>query len=399
MKTKNIWIINHYAFPYGYGFHTRAHSIAKMLNDLGFNVTIFASSFNHLKVKEVKIKNIYKEEFHDEIKYIWINTKEYKGNGLGRIKNIFEFSKKLNSTYKNFDNKPDIVWVSSPHPFSIYNGIKIKDYFKSKFVFEERDIWPLTLQILNGVSKYNPLSIIFRYLQIQAYKHSDLIITPLENLKEFVEKSGFKDKKIEYIPQPFVKFEIEDFEIDLPKDKFIVGYVGSVGHSNSVMNFVKAANLLKDKSNIYFVMVGDGPQLNDLQEFVKEQDLENIRFIGKLEKKKAMYILSKCNVLYKGHPNIELYKYGLSAVKLAEYMYSGKPIIHAVNIKNEPVSISSSGICILPENEIELKKAILELEENKLFYEQCLNRGKRFVEENFMEEKIKEKIKKIMENL
>ncbi|MFW2380095.1 hypothetical protein ACN4FV_11185, partial [Aliarcobacter butzleri] len=77
------------------------------------------------------------------------------------------------------NEKPDIVWGSSPHPFSIYNGIKIKNYFKSKFIFEERDIWPLTLQILNGISKYNPLSIIFRYLQIQAYKHSDMIVTPL----------------------------------------------------------------------------------------------------------------------------------------------------------------------------------------------------------------------------
>ncbi|MDN5061274.1 glycosyltransferase family 4 protein [Aliarcobacter butzleri] len=399
MNKKNIWIINHYAFPYGYGFHTRQHTIAKMLKDLGYEVTIFTSSFNHLKVKEIEVRNIYKEEFHDDIKYIWVKTLEYQSNGLGRIKNIFGFSKNLNSIYKNFHDKPDIVWVSSPQPFSIYNGIKIKNYFKSKFIFEERDIWPLTLQILNGVSKYNPLSIIFRYLQIQAYKQSDLIITPLENLKEFVEKSGFKNKKIVYIPQPFIKFEIEEFEIDLPKEKFIIGYIGSIGHSNSVMNFVKTANLLKEKSSIYFVMVGDGPQLNELKDFVKNNDLKNIKFIEKLEKKRAMFILSKCDVLYKGHPNIELYKYGLSAVKLAEYLYSGKPIIHAVNMINEPVSISSSGVCILPENEIELKKAILELEENKIFYKRCCNNGLKFIEENFMEEKIKEKLKKAMDQI
>ena len=132
---------------------------------------------------------------------------------------------------------------------------------------------------------------------------------------------------------------------------------------------------------------------------MKKNDLKNIRFIGKLEKKQAMFILSKCDVLYKGHPNIELYKYGLSAVKLAEYLYSGKPIIHAVNMINEPVSISSSGVCILPENEIELKKAILELEENKIFYKRCCNNGLKFIEENFMEEKIKEKLKKAMDQI
>ena len=239
---KQIWIINHYAFPYGYGFHTRQHAIAIMLKDLGYKVTIFTSSFNHLKVKDFEIEDIYQEEVFDGIEYIWIKTQIYQGNGFGRIKNIFEFSKNLNKIYKNFDGKPDILWISSPHPFIIYNGMKLKRYFKSKFIFEERDIWPLTLQILNGVGKYNPLIIIFRYLQIQAYKYSDMIVTPLENLKEFVEKSGFKNKKIEYLPQPFVKFDIEKFDTNLPKDKFIIGYSGSVGHSNSVINLVKAAN-------------------------------------------------------------------------------------------------------------------------------------------------------------
>lgn len=399
MSEKQVWIINHYAFPYGYGFHTRAHTIGKMLKNLGYEVTIFASSFNHLKVKEVEVENIYKEEFHDNIKYIWIKTKEYQGNGVGRIKNIFEFSKNLNKIYKKFDNKPDIVWVSSPQPFSIYNGIKIKNYFKSKFIFEERDIWPLTLQILNGVSKYNPLSVIFRYLQLQAYKHSDLILTPLENLKEFVEKSGFKNKKIVYIPQPFVKFEIEEFEIDLPKDKFIVGYVGSIGHSNSVMNLIKSANLLKAREDIYFLMVGDGPQLDELKKFVKEKKILNVKFLGKLEKKQAMYVLSRCNILYKGHPDIKLYNYGLSAVKLNEYMYSNKPIVHAVNLKIDSVVKSSCGLNILPENEEELKNAILKLKEDDILYDKYSNNGRQYVEENFMEDRISERLEMTMNRL
>lgn len=399
MVDKKIWIINHYAFPYGYGFHTRTHTIAKMLRNLGYEVIVFASSFNHLKVKEVKVENIYKEEIQDDIKYIWIKTKEYEGNGLGRIKNIFEFSKKLNKIYKNFYNKPDIVWISSPHPFSIYNGIKIKKYFKSKFIFEERDIWPFTLQILNGISKYNPLVMIFRYLQLQAYKHSDLIVTPLDNLKEFVDKSGYKNKTIEYLPQPFVPFEIEKFDTNLPKDKFIVGYVGSIGHSNSVMNFIKAANLLKENTNIYFVMVGDGPQLDELRDFTEENNINNINFFGKLKKNKAMYIVSQCSILYKGNPNIELYKYGIGSVKLVEYLWFNKPIINATNIKNDLVFLSTSGLTIECDNEIKLKEAILKLKENNRIYEKFSNNGKKFVENNFLESKIQKKLKSIMDSL
>jgi len=396
---KNIWIINHYAFPYGYGFHTRTHTIAKMLKDLGYEITIFASSFNHLKVKEVEVQNIYNEGLYDDIKYIWIKTQEYQGNGLGRIKNIFEFSKNLNAIYKKFDDRPNIVWVSSPHPFTVYNGIKIKNYFKSKFIFEERDIWPLTLQILNGVSKYNPLVMIFRYLQLHAYKQSDMIVTPLNNLNEFVEKSGYKNKTIEYLPQPFVPFEIEKFDIDLPKDKFIVGYVGSIGHSNSVMNLIKAANLLKENSDIYFVMVGDGPQLDELKEFAKEKEINNIKFFGKLEKSKAMYLVSQCDILYKGNPDTELYKYGIGSVKLVEYLYSNKPIINATNIQNDLVSLSNSGLVIECDNEEELKKAILKLKDDSELYEKYSNNGSKFVDDNFIEERIQAKLKSIMDKL
>lgn len=396
---KSIWIINHYAFPYGYGFHTRQHTIAKMLKNIGYEVTIFASSFNHLKVKSIEVENAYKEENHEDIKYIWIKTQVYQGNGLGRIKNLFEFSKNLNNIYKSFDDKPDIVWVSSPQPFSIYNGIKIKNFYRSKFIFEERDIWPLTLQVLNGVSKYNPLIMLFRYLQLQAYKHSDMIVTPLDNLKSFVQKSGYKNKVIKYIPQPFVKFDIEKFDIDLPKDKFIVGYVGSIGHSNSVMNLVKTANLLKETNDIYFVMVGDGPQLSQLKEFVEKTDIKHIKFYGKLEKSKAMYLISQCDILYKGNPDIELYKYGIGSIKLVEYLWSNKPIINATNIKNDLVSLSKCGLVIECDDERRLKKSILELKNNKNLYKSFLNNGKKYVEDNFMQDKIQEKLKSIMDRL
>ena len=395
----NIWIINHYAFPYEYGFHTRQHTLAKILTKLGYSVTIFASSFNHLKIKDIDLEGTYKEEKHDNIRYLWIKTPEYQGNGIDRIKNIFTFSKNVNKVYKELNDKPDIVWVSSPHPFSIYNGIKIKKHFKCKFVFEERDIWPLTLEVINGISKKNPLVMLFRYLQLQAYKQSDMIITPLENLVEFIEKSGFYNKKIEYIPQPFVPFNIEKFDTKLPSDKFIIGYIGSIGHSNSVMNFVKAAKLLKDKKDIFFVMVGNGPQLEEIKEYTIENNLTNIMFFGKIKKNQAMFVMSQCNVLYKGHPDIELYKYGLSAVKLAEYMYSGKPIIHAVNIENDPVIISNCGVSISPENENELKVAILNLKENVQYYNNLMNNGKKYVLENFIEEVIEQKLKKAMDEI
>jgi glycosyltransferase involved in cell wall biosynthesis len=397
--TKHIWIINHYAFPLGYGLHTRQHTIAKMLIKLGYRVTIFASSFNHLKTKDVEVSDKYKIEEFDEVKYVWIKTSKYSNNGLGRIKNIFEFSKNLNSIYKKFDGKPDIVWASSPQPLVSYNALKIKEYYKCKFIFEERDIWPLTLRMLNGVSKYNPLSMIFRYLQLQAYKYSNIIVTPLDNLKEYIESSGYKNKTVKFLPQPFVEFNIKEIDLDLPKDNFIVGYVGSIGHSNSVFNLIKSAKLLKDEIDIYFLIIGDGPQLEELKLYCLENNIINIKFTGNLEKEKTMYSMSRCDILYKGNPDIELYKYGIGSVKIIEYLWYGKPIVHATNITNDLVSLSNTGIVIKSDDEYLLAENIKELKSNQIKYNEYSNNGKKYVLDNFTEEKIIDKLKIIMEEL
>ncbi len=396
---KNIWIINHYAFPYGYGFHTRQHTIALLLKKLGHNVTIFASSFNHLKTKNVEFENIFKEETIDGLKYVWIKTPVYKGNGLGRILNLFEFSKNLNKIYKKIDESPEIVWVSSPQPFSIYNGLKLKQYFKAKFVFDERDIWPLTLQVINNINKYHPLMLIFRYLQLQAYKQSDVIVTPLDNLKEFVELSGHNKNKVKIIPQPFIEFSMEKFDIALPEEGFIVGYVGSIGESNSIFNLIKAARLLIDQLDIYFVIVGDGPQFEEMKSYAKEHDINNLTFTGKLPKEKAMYILSKCHLLYKGNPDLELYKYGIASVKLMEYIWFNKPIIHATNINDDLVTLSNTGIKIKSDDEQKLSQTILNFKFDSNMYNKYTNNGKEFIENNYNENQIISKLKNIMDLL
>ena len=130
-----------------------------------------------------------------------------------------------------------------------------------------------------------------------------------------------------------------------------------------------------------------------------ENNLTNIAFFGKLKRGQVFYCLDKFHILYKGHPNVELYKYGLSALKMAEYLNSGKPIIHAVNIKNDPVVLSESGLSTPPEDEEALKSAILKLKNDKELYLKLSNNGKEYIKENFSEEKIEQKLKKAIDEV
>mgnify|MGYP001232330633 FL=1 len=89
----NIWIFNHYATAPNHVGGTRHYDLARQLIKQGHEVTIFASSFNHLLRKEMISYNgeNFKEEYIDGVRYIWIKTPKY-GGAILRVKNIISYT-------------------------------------------------------------------------------------------------------------------------------------------------------------------------------------------------------------------------------------------------------------------------------------------------------------------
>lgn len=96
----NIMIINHYAGSDYYGMEFRPYYMAKEWIKLGHSVTIISASYSHLRKNNPDINNDLQEEIIDGIRYVWIKTPKYNGNGVGRIINIATFMFKLRIYYK-----------------------------------------------------------------------------------------------------------------------------------------------------------------------------------------------------------------------------------------------------------------------------------------------------------
>lgn len=352
MNNKKFLIINHYAGVPKYGPEFRHFEIAKELVKNSHEVCIVASSQSHLRDSPT-----IKSEYIDGVKFVWVKSSKYKGYGFQRLLNMFLFSFNLSFRLRCLIKNPDYIIVSSPSPFPILNAIYLKVKLKAKLIYEIRDIWPLSIIELKGVSKHNLLIKIFSKLDEFAIKYSDFIMSPLSNIGLYIKEKGFK-KKIIIIPNGISFSSKKAVKIKQNKNEFFtVGYGGSLSNSNSIMNLIKAAIKLKSH-NIKFKIIGFGEKENEIKEIIKSQKLKNIDLIGRTSKDKLLVLLSECDVLYKGNPKVNIYKYGISSIKLAEYLLLKKPVIDA-SYGVDIIKKSNSGIVVDHEDSEKLMAGIL----------------------------------------
>ena len=405
-NSKNIWIFFQEGGPPELNTLCRHHFLGKELCELGYNVTIFSGSFSHLASEEKSFQGNFKIERNDGINNIWVKLPQYKNSGgIGRIISWITFMVKLFFfPYKRM-SKPDYILVSSMPIFPIVNALWLKRKYKvKKIILEIRDIWPLTLTMLGGYSNYNPFIIILRQLEKFAYKNSDIITSVLSDADKHIEASGIVNKQYHWISNGMSRevikksYEISNVEkYNLPKDKFIVGYTGALGLANAMEYFLEASKMLLKNSKIHFVIVGDGPFRDSYVE--KFGSYSNITFIPKVKKFEVSSLLSCFDLLYVASRNYEIYKYGISANKIFDYMLAGKPILMSSFKHKSYIELANCGRMIPAENSNEIAKAIEEIsnmpkEERAKMGEN----GRQFLMENLTYDIMAKKLDKILVN-
>ncbi len=333
----NIWIFNHYATTPVYVGGTRHYDLAYELVKKGHEVTIFASSYNHFVKEETHrydsgVSSV--KESINGINFVWVKTAAYQGT-IKRIKNILDY------TYNAYragikelkTEEPDIIIGSSVHPLAAYIGYLISKKSKSVFYFEERDLWPQTFVDFGKLSKHNPIAQALYVFEKFLYQKAAKIIVLFDKAADYVESRGVDNDKVVYLPNGV---NIESFqEIRQDEDilrvmqsyKYTVVYTGSHGIANHLEPLIETANLLKDNSDVQFILVGNGLKKNDLIRLARTNNLSNVTFLDPISKEKIPYLLSLADLSFISIKKSPLYKWGFSMNKLYDYMASGLPVM------------------------------------------------------------------------
>lgn len=333
----------------------RHYWFADQLKKRGHEVTVFCA--NTYLNGEYAIA-LEKEKFAirelDDIPFVFVKTITSQGNGIDRIKNMGFFYKNLfpsTKAYAKKYGKPDVIVASSVHPLTMIAGIQIGKKMQVPCICEIRDLWPEAI-FQFGKAKEN--SLLGRALirgEHWIYKKADALIFTKEGDTDYLKERGWTTSqggdidlnKCHYINNGVDIVVCEERsrlmqmdDPDLNDDrKFNITYVGTIRPVNNVGNLLDTAKLIKAKegyADVQFLIYGDGNELPNLQERVKNEKLDTVKLKGYVNRQYVPYILSKSSINMLNYSQGQYnWSRGNSSNKLFEYMASGKPIISTVH--------------------------------------------------------------------
>ena len=398
----NILLISHYAGAPQYGMEFRSYYMAREWVRMGHRVMVVGASFSHLRKQQPQAGH----EVLEGIEYLWLPTAQYEGNGMKRVMTMFQFVSQVYKHRKEFlAFRPDMVIASSVYTFDIYPCHYIARRTGAKLVYEVHDLWPLSVITIGGYSRRHPFIMMLQHCENYAYRHCDMVVSMLDKAFPHMQRHGLTEDRFCCVPNGYLQEEWADGKsIPLPEEhaqlldrlhkegKTVIGFAGGHTQSTAMHVLIEAANLLKERTDIAYVMVGSGPQKEELMELTRRYGLTHFYFLPPIKKDSIPELLRHFDICYAGGIHSILHRYGTSFNKITDYMLSGHPIINSVDEPNSLVERVGCGIQVEAENTTQVSDAILTLSRMSPAERDAMGaKGRRYALENLEYHTLSEK--------
>lgn len=375
---KNLLIYAHYYIPDTASTGQILRELAEGMSD-SFNITIICVVPSYLGTIEDKYKTQkYYEEEINGVKVLRIRVPEFsKTNKKSRIKNVVSyFMGAMGATFKV--GKMDYVFsISQPPILGGLLGVWGKWVKHAKLIYNIQDFNPEQVLAV-GYAKSRFITDFMMAFDKFSCKRSDLVITVGRDLVETVEKR-FEDKKVpktvminnwidenEIYPLPENNERVLAFKKKYELDnKFVIMYSGNIGLYYDLENLIKVIERFgtdtktADGREVVFAFIGAGTVLDKLVSYVKEHNMDNVKFIPYQDKADMIYSLNAGDVHWcvnaKGIKGVSCPSkyYGLAA--------AGKPVIGVLESGSEVrclIQDTHGGLCCEPGEYDQVEKNI-----------------------------------------
>jgi len=333
----NLLIINRYFYPDITSVPQLLTELSEDLVKKGIDVSVICSRNSYNGLKKHK-----KYEKYRGIKIYRVNNVYAKGKSFFyRLLEIITFF--ISVFFKGiFIKGIDKIMVFSSPPMIVPVGVLLGKIKKAKVIYVVEDLHPELEIKLEMIRENSLFSRLLRRINRFVFKKSDKVVTLGERMKHtIVSNYKIREYKIHIIPNwadgerlyplerkdnPFIrKFNLEGM--------FVVQYSGNMGLAHEFETILKGAEKLKDREDIIFQFIGGGAKREEIESFVKKNNLKNIMLLPYQPYNYLNYSLNMADV------SLISVREGIGGLLLPSKFYgilaTGKPFILIGDKENE----------------------------------------------------------------
>ena len=200
-----------------------------------------------------------------------------------------------------------LILYSTP-PITLATSVKrLKKLFGCRTYLMLKDIFP---QNAVDLEMFSPRGLVYRYFRRQEkelYKVSDKIgcMSPANVAYVLKHNPEISQDRVEICPNAIIPHEVENRDVykrevrlkyGIPNQALIYLYGGNLGKPQGIPFLVNSLRQVKNLKDSFFIICGSGSEYKLIEDFIKQENPENIKLVSYLPKREYDALVKGCDV-------------------------------------------------------------------------------------------------------
>jgi colanic acid biosynthesis glycosyl transferase WcaI len=335
----------------------------------GHQVTVITTFPHYARFRiedEFRHKLVERSTFNGiDVLRLWVFAHGSKRKMLVRLASYVSFNLLAMLAGLLLRRRYDVILCSNGSFFSGVAANVIAAARRIPFIYNVQDLYPET-PVQAGQLRNKAAIRVLERLERFMYARAKHVTVIGDSFRTNILAKGVDHRKVSTIPN----FADTEFIRPVAKDnafsrrhglinKFVVTHAGNVGYVYDLETLIDAADLLRDKHDVVFLIVGDGVARPSLEAKVRDLSLDNVRFLP-FQPRDVLPMLRAASDV-----QLALYRQGASRYsmpsKVYEIMASGRPVLASAEPHSDLwklVRSTGCGMCVEPDDPTKLAAAI-----------------------------------------
>jgi glycosyltransferase involved in cell wall biosynthesis len=289
--------------------------------------------------------------------------------------------------------RSDALIVESPPLFLGITALLLARAKRAKLVFNVSDLWPESAVQLGLVTNRTMVRLSTR-LEEGCYRRSALITGQTMGIVRNI-TARMPGKRVLWLPNGVDLGVIDQAEgggdpqqerqrLGIAPGDLVLAYAGIIGHAQGLEVVMHAAALLKERVDIHFLLIGDGPEKHRLQRLRGELHVPQVRLVDRMPRAELLSLLRATDAVVVPLRRNDLFR-GAIPSKIFEALALAKPVLLGVEGEAKELFIEQggAGLAFVPEDPRSLADAVLRYAGDRSLMARHGASGARYVREHF----------------